>query len=204
MSKKLLSTILVIGGIALLVVWMIGRYNTMVVEQENVENAWGQVENQYQRRNDLIPQLVGSVEGYMIHESQTLTDVINARAKATQVTIDPSNMSDAQLKAFQQTQGELSSALSRLMVSIERYPELKADSHVSKLMADIEGTENRIAVARNAFNDAAKTYNTYIRKFPNNIIASMFSFERKPYFEAEEGAKTAPKVDFSGLKHKTE
>ena len=202
MTRKVLSTILVIAALALVAVWLVGRYNVMVTEEENVETAWAQVENQYQRRFDLIPELVGSVEGYMIHESQTLTDVINARAKATQVTIDPSNMSEAQLQAFQQTQGELSSALSRLMVSIERYPELKADKHVSDLMAQLEGTENRLAVARAAFNDQAKVFNTYIRKFPNNIVASIFGFEKKPYFASEEGAKTAPKVDFSGLKHK--
>ena len=201
MKKNTLIIVCVLAVIALCVVWLVGRFNVMVTLQENVETSWGQVENQYQRRMDLVEQLFGAVEGYAIHEDQTFTDVISARAKATQLTIDPSNMTDAQLQNFQAVQGELSSALSRLMVSVERYPELKADKHFTDLMTQIEGSENRLAVARATFNEQAKTYNTYIRKFPSNIIASMFGFERKPYFEAEEGAKKAPKIDFKSLKH---
>ena len=200
MAKKTLTTVLVLAALALIAVWMVGRYNQMVTEEENVETAWGQVENQYQRRNDLIPQLVGATEGMAIHESQYMKDVIEARAKATQTTIDPSNMTEEQLLNFQKAQGDLSSALNRLMVSIERYPEVKADQHFMKLMADIEGSENRLAVARNAFNEQAKVYNTLIRKFPNNIVAAICGFDKKPYFAAEEGAKTAPKVDFKSLR----
>ena len=201
MKKNTLTTVIVIAALALIAVWMVGRYNTMVTEQENVETAWGQVENQYQRRMDLVNQLVGSVEGMAIHETQYMTDVISARAKATQVTVDPSNMTAEQLKAFQEAQGELSQALGRLLVSVEQYPELKADEHFMKLMTAIEGSEIRLSVARNTFNEQAKVYNTYIRKFPNNIIASIFGFEKRPYFEADEAAKTAPKVDFKSLKN---
>ena len=196
MSKKLLSTILIIGGIALLVVWMIGRYNTMVVEQENVENAWGQVENQYQRRMDLIPNLVSTVKGYAKHEQETYTNVMEARAKATQVTIDPSNATPEQLAAYQNAQGELSQALGRLLAVAESYPELKANENFKQLMDQLEGTENRITFARNEFNNQAKEFNTYIRKFPANIVASIFGFQYKPYFKAEEGAEKAPKVEF--------
>lgn len=201
MKKNTLIWVVVIAAIALIAVWMVGRYNVMVTEEENVETAWGQVENQYQRRTDLVNQLVGATEGMAIYETQYMTDVISARAKATQITVDPSNITPEQLQQFQTAQGELSQALGRLLVSVEQYPELKGDQHFMKLMTEIEGSENRLAVARNTFNEQARVYNTYIRKFPNNIIAGMFGFDKRPYFEAEEGAKKAPTVDFKSLKH---
>ena len=196
MNKSVLTTIVVIAVLGIIVVWMMGRYNAMVTMQENVENAWGQVENQYQRRIDLIPNLVSTVKGYAKHEQETYTSVMEARAKATQITIDPTNATPEQLAAYQNAQGELSQALGRLLAVAENYPELKADKHFSQLIDQLEGTENRITFARNTFNDTAKEYNTYIRKFPSNIIAGMFGFERKPYFQSEEGANKAPKVEF--------
>lgn len=196
MNKSVLTTIVVIAVLGIIVVWMMGRYNAMVTMQENVENAWGQVENQYQRRIDLIPNLVSTVKGYAKHEQETYTSVMEARAKATQITIDPTNATPEQLAAYQNAQGELSQALGRLLAVAENYPELKADKHFSQLIDQLEGTENRITFARNTFNDTAKEYNTYIRKFPSNIIAGMFGFERKPYFQSEEGADKAPKVEF--------
>ena len=176
--------------------WVKGTYNGLVKSQEGVEAAWAQVENVYQRRADLIPNLVETVKGYAKHEKETFEAVINARANATSVKIDASNLDEAQMKKFQEAQGELSSALSRLIAVSENYPELKANEHFKQLMDQLEGTENRITYARNLFNDTAKEYNTYIRKFPSNIIAGMFGFERKPYFQSEEGADKAPKVEF--------
>jgi len=176
--------------------WLIGRYNVMVTMEENVENAWGQVENQYQRRMDLIPNLVSTVKGYATHEQSTYTAVMEARAKATQITVDPSNATPEQLAAYQNAQGELSQALGRLLAVAENYPELKANENFKQLMDQLEGTENRITFARNTFNDTAKEYNTFIRRFPANIVASMFGFQYKPYFKAEEGAEKAPKVEF--------
>lgn len=196
MKKNGLVTILVVAIIALIALWMVRGYNRMVTEQENVEQAWGQVETQYQRRMDLIPNLVATTKGMADREQATLTAVIEARAKATQVTIDPTNISPDQLQAFEQAQGTLSSALSRLLLTIEKYPDIKFDKHFMNLQAQLEGTENRIAVARQTFNECAQTYNTFIRKFPNNLVASMFGFERKPYFESQSGAETAPKVEF--------
>ena len=175
---------------------MVGRYNTFVTMQENVENAWGQVQTQYQRRADLVPNLVATVKGYAAHEQATLVGVMEARAKASQITIDPTNATPEQLAAFQSAQGELSQALGRLMAVAENYPNLKANDNFRQLADQLEGTENRIAYARNLFNDCAKEFNSSIRRFPGNIVASMFGFERKPYFEAEESAKNAPKVEF--------
>ena len=168
----------------------------MVSQEEQVTSAWSQVENVYQRRADLIPNLVATVKGYAAHEQETLEGVINARAKATQTTIDPTNMTEASLKQFQAAQGELGSALQKLMVVVERYPDLKANQNFLELQAQLEGSENRITVERQKFNDAAKNFNTSIRQFPRNILASMFGFERKAYFEAQEGAEQAPKVEF--------
>ena len=196
MKKNVLSTILVVGVIGLFAVWMVKGYNRMVTEQENVEQAWGKVETQYQRRMDLIPNLVSTVKGLADKEQAILTGVIEARAKATQVTIDPSNITPNQLQAFEQAQSAVGSALSRLLVTIEKYPELKMDQGFMNLQAQLEGTENRIAVARQTFNECAQTYNTFIRKFPNNLVASMFGFERKPYFESQQGADIAPTVEF--------
>ena len=175
---------------------MVKGYNRMVTEQENVEQAWGQVETQYQRRMDLIPNLVSTVKGLADKEQAILTGVIEARAKATQVTIDPSNITPNQLQAFEQAQSAVGSALSRLLVTVEKYPELKMDQGFINLQAQLEGTENRIAVARQTFNECAQTYNTFIRKFPNNLVAYMFGFERKPYFESQQGADIAPTVEF--------
>jgi LemA protein len=176
--------------------WVKGSYNTMVSQDEGVKTAWSQVENQYQRRLDLIPNLVNTVKGYAAHEKETLEGVINARAEATKTTIDPSNLNEESLKKFQAAQGELSSALSRLMVVMERYPDLKANQNFSELQAQLEGTENRITVERKRFNEVAQSYNTYIRSFPNNILAGMFGFFPKAYFTADAGAEKAPKVEF--------
>ncbi len=171
-------------------------YNTMVEKQESVEAAWSQVENVYQRRADLIPNLVATVKGYAEHEQETLTGVVEARAKATSMTIDASKLNEQSLKEFQAAQDGLTQALSRLLVVQEQYPDLKANENFRDLQTQLEGTENRITVERQKFNDTAREYNTYIRKFPNNIVASIFSFESKPYFTAAEGASTAPKVEF--------
>lgn len=196
MKKNILITVIVIAVLGMIAGWLIGHYNTMVTMEENVENAWGQVENQYQRRMDLIPNLVSTVKGYAKHEQETYTNVMEARAKATQVTIDPSNATPEQLAAYQNAQGELSQALGRLLAVAESYPELKANENFKQLMDQLEGTENRITFARNEFNNQAKEFNTYIRKFPANIVASIFGFQYKPYFKAEEGAEKAPKVEF--------
>ncbi|MBO4666042.1 MAG: LemA family protein [Paludibacteraceae bacterium] len=193
MSKKA-TWIVVIAAVAALLFWMFGKYNAMVTAEENVENAWGQVENQYQRRADLIPNLVGVVKQFAKHETEVYEKTMEARAKATQMTIDPSNATPEQLAAFQQAQGELSQALGRLMAVAESYPEIKSNENFLQLQSQLEGTENRIAVARNTFNDAAKEFNILIRKFPANIVASIFGFQKKPYFEAEEGANKAPDV----------
>ena len=187
--------VIVILGIFLFS-WVKGTYNTMVTQDENVKTAWSQVENQYQRRMDLIPNLVNTVKGYATHEKETLESVINARARATQTTIDPSNLNEESMKKFQAAQGELSSTLSRLMVTLERYPELKANQHFSELQAQLEGTENRISVERKRFNEVAQTYNPYIRSFPANILARIFNFQAKTYFTAQTGAEKVPKVEF--------
>ena len=176
--------------------WVKGTYNTMVTQDEGVKTAWSQVENQYQRRMDLIPNLVNTVKGYATHEKETLEGVVSARAEATKTTIDPSNRNEESMKKFQAAQGELSSALSRLMLVIERYPDLKANQNFSDLQAQLEGTENRISVERKRFNETAQSYNTYIRSFPTNILAGMFGFQPKAYFSAESGAEKAPKVEF--------
>lgn len=196
LSKGWIILIVVIAIILILVGWGTGIYNKLVTQDENVGKAWANVENVYQRRADLIPNLVATVKGVADFEKSTLTDVIEARAKATSVTIDPKNLNAASLQQFQSAQDGLSSALSRLMVVVERYPELKATQNFMELQAQLEGTENRITVERMKFNEAAQAYNTYIRRFPANIFAGMFGFEKKAYFEAQEGAETAPKVEF--------
>lgn len=176
--------------------WFKGTYNGMVNMRENVAAQWSNVENQYQRRLDLIPNLVNTVKGYAAHEENTLTDVVNARAKATQMQINVDQLNEATLQKLNSVQGELSSALSRLMAISENYPDLKANQNFLDLQAQLEGTENRIAVERRKFNDAARSYNSYIRQFPKNILAGMFGFTSKPYFEANAGAENAPKVEF--------
>lgn len=191
------STLIVILMIvALIAIFFIKRYNKMVNLQEAVNTSWSQVESQYQRRADLIPNLVETVKGYASHERETLEGVIEARSKATANTIDPSKMTEEQLANFQATQDQLTNALGRLMVVVERYPELKADENFRQLQAQLEGTENRIAVARMDFNNVAKEYNTNIRRFPNNIAAGIFGFKTHPYFKATEGAEKAPEVKF--------
>lgn len=188
----IIAAVVLISGF----VWVKNTYNGMVTEDENVQAAWSQVENVYQRRADLIPNLVATVKGYAAHESQTLENVIAARSKATQITVDPANLSEEALAKFNAAQGELSNALGRLLMLTENYPDLKANQQFSDLQAQLEGTENRITTERMKFNETAKKYNTLIRKFPDNIIASMFGFEKKGYFEAQSGAETAPKVEF--------
>lgn len=179
--------------------WFKGTYNGMVSMRENVSAQWSNVENQYQRRLDLIPNLVSTVKGYAAHEENTLTDVVNARAKATQMQLNVDQLNEATLKKLNSVQGELSSALSRLMAISESYPDLKANQNFLDLQAQLEGTENRIAVERRKFNEVARSYNAYIQQFPRNILAGMFGFTPKPYFEANAGAENAPKVDFAGL-----
>lgn len=171
-------------------------YNKMVSMDEKVASQWAQVENVYQRRADLIPNLVNTVKGYADFEKETLTGVIEARAKATSVTIDPKNLNANSLQQFQAAQDGLSSALSRLMVVVERYPELKANQNFLELQAQLEGTENRIAVERKKFNEVTQEYNSYIRKFPALITAKIFNFDPKAYFKAQESAKEVPKVEF--------
>lgn len=196
-NKGLWITLAIIAVIVLAgYAWLKGSYNSMVTKDEEVKTAWSQVENQYQRRMDLIPNLVNTVKGYASHERQTLEGVVNARAQATQTVIDPSNLNEQSLKRFQAAQGELTSALSRLMIILERYPDLKANQNFLELQAQLEGTENRISVERKRFNEAARSYNTYIRSFPRNILAGMFGFQPKPYFTADPGAEKAPKVEF--------
>lgn len=173
-----------------------GSYNKMVSLDEQVKSGWSQVENVYQRRLDLIPNLVRTVKGAANFEQETLTKVVEARAKATQVTIDPTNLNAENFKQFQQAQGELSSSLSRLLVTVEKYPDLTATQNFRDLQAQLEGTENRIATERRRFNETAQTYNAYIRKFPKNIYAGWFGFKAKPYFEAEKEAAKAPEVQF--------
>ena len=190
------TIILIVGVVALIVFWFIGKYNGLVNKEENVNSKWAQVENVYQRRADLIPNLVATVKGYAEHEQQVLTEVVAARAKATSVNFNADNMTEENIKAFQAAQDQLSGALSRLLVTVEKYPDLKANDNFKELQAQLEGTENRISVERKNFNDAVKEYNTGLRRFPTSIVANMFGFEKKAYFEAAAGAEAAPKVEF--------
>lgn len=196
MKKGLIGLLIAAAVILGLFVWVKNTYNGLVTADEGVKAAWSQVENVYQRRADLIPNLVATVKGYASHESSTLEAVIEARAKATQVTVDPDKLTEENIAAFQSAQGELGNAIGRLLVSVEQYPDLKANQNFLELQSQLEGTENRITVERQKFNDTAKAYNTQVRSFPANIIASMFNFEQKGYFKAAEGAQTAPKVEF--------
>ena len=189
---------ILLGVFALLVFFGISVNNNLVSSEEQVNAAWAQVENQYQRRADLIPNLVNTVRGAADFESETLTEVIEARSRATSVNIDANDLNNPQaFQQFQEAQNQLSGALSRLLVTVERYPELKANQNFRDLQAQLEGTENRIATERMRFNEAAQTYNTKIRKFPTSLFASILDFEQKEYFQAEEGAQEAPTVDFS-------
>ncbi len=195
--KKGLTALLVVGAVVLvLFFWFQSNYNKMVKMDEGVQAAWSQVENVYQRRADLIPNLVATVKGYAQHEQQTLEGVISARSKATQITVDSENLTSEELAKYQKAQGELGAALGKLLAITENYPDLKANENFLALQSQLEGTENRIAVERNKYNEAARGYNTTIRQFPKNIVAAMSGFEKKPYFEAQEGAEVAPKVEF--------
>lgn len=172
------------------------QYNSMVSQDENVSRAWADVETQYQRRADLIPNLVNTVKGYAAHESETLQAVVEARTKATQITVDPTDLTPEKLAEYQAAQGEISQALGRLLAITENYPDLKANEQFSELQAQLEGTENRIAESRRLFNTAAQEYNVTVRRFPNNIFASLFGFSTKGNFKAEAGAEKAPEVQF--------
>jgi LemA protein len=196
MNKKVIVLIAVAVVLLGCIVWVKNAYNSLVTADENAQSAWSQVENVYQRRADLIPNLIATVKGYAAHESETLESVVAARAKATQVTIDPANLSADEIAKYNEAQGELGSALGKLLMIQENYPDLKANQNFRDLQAQLEGTENRIATERMKFNQAVKDYNTLIRRFPNNIFASMFGFEKKGYFEANAGAENAPKVEF--------
>ena len=190
------KTIVIIAVVAIIALWGISSYNGLVSMDEEVQTKWADVETQYQRRADLIPNLVNTVKGYAAHESETLAAVVEARAKATSVNIDPTNITAEQMANFQKAQDGVSSALGRLLVTVEKYPELKANENFRELQAQLEGTENRISVARRDFNESARKYNTTLRSFPKNILASMFGFEKKSYFEAHEGSDQAPTVQF--------
>lgn len=190
------SAIIIIAIVAVLVIWGVMSYNGLVSMQENVNNEWANVETQYQRRADLIPNLVNTVRGYAAHERETIESVIAARSRATQVTVDPNNLTPEALAQYQQAQGQLTTALGRLIAVAESYPTLRANENFLELQAQLEGTENRINVARRNFNEAARNYNTSLRRFPRNIFANIFGFDPRPYFEAQEGAETAPVVEF--------
>lgn len=195
MNKLVVPLILIAFG---LIVFVSGcsNYNNFVDMEENVENAWGKVQSAYQRRADLIPNLVNTVKGYADFEQETLTAVTEARAKATSVNIDPSNLTPEKLQEFQSAYGEMNSALSRLLVSVERYPELKANQNFLELQAQLEGTENRIKVERDSYNNVVTEYNKKVRRFPGTIYASIFGFDQRPQFQAEESAQNAPEVNF--------
>lgn len=194
---KLPKWLLPVGILVILALWAVMKYNSLVPMDQQVKSSWSQVENQYQRRSDLIPNLVNVVKGYASHEKETLEGVITARSKATSTTIDANNLDEAALQRFQQSQDALSSALSRLMVVVEKYPDLKANEQFQNLAVQLEGTENRIATARRDFNETAKTYNTARQTFPTVLIAGLLGFKERPYFTAQAGSEIAPTVDFS-------
>ncbi len=190
------SSIILIVIAVLAVIWGVSAYNGLVTMDENVNTEWANVETQYQRRADLIPNLVNTVKGYAAHESETLESVIAARSKATQITIDPANLTPEKLAEYQEAQGAVTSALGKLLAISESYPDLKANQNFLELQAQLEGTENRINEARRKFNNVAKEYNTAIRRFPKSLLAGMFGFDKRAYFEAAEGAQNAPVVAF--------
>ena len=195
--KKGTITLLVIGVLILIMVGgTLTTYNGLIAKDEAVATAWGNIQSQYQRRADLIPNLVSTVKGYAKHESETLESVMAARAKATQITVNADNLTPEKLKQYQAAQGELSQALGRLMAVSENYPNLKANENFSELQAQLEGTENRINESRQIYNSAVQTYNVSVRRFPANIVAGMFGFDKKNQFEAEAGAEKAPKGEF--------
>lgn len=192
-----IKTIIGLGVIALLLFIGIGKYNTLVQEEQTVEQSWAQVENQYQRRADLIPNLVNTVKGAADFEQETLTDVVEARSKASSIQINADDLDNPQqIQQFQQAQEQLSGALSRLLVTVEKYPEIKANENFRDLQVQLEGTENRISTERQRFNEAVQSYNTTVQSFPDNMFAGLFGFDQKAYFEADEGASEAPEVNF--------
>lgn len=193
---KKVTIIIIVAVVAIIAIWAVSGYNSLVGMDENVSNQWANVETQYQRRADLIPNLVNTVKGYAAHEKETLEGVIAARSQATQIKVDPTNLTPEKLAEYQKAQGQLATALGKLLAITENYPDLKANQNFLELQAQLEGTENRINVARKNFNDAAKAYNTTIRRFPKNILAGMFGFDKRAYFEATEGAEQAPQVQF--------
>ncbi len=195
------KNLIIIGGIIALLLLLGGcGYNGMVKQEQAAKSSWAQVENQYQRRNDLIGNLVNTVKGYADFEQKTLTDVIEARANATKITVNAEDLSPEKIKAFQQSQGQLSQALGRLMVVSEQYPQLRASEQFTMLQAELSGTENRVATARMDFNNAVQTYNSTIKTFPNVIFSGMMGFHEKGYFEAEQGAEKAPKIGKDAFK----
>jgi LemA protein len=195
--KKALIPILIIAVVGIFIYTKaVGTYNQFVQTEEVINGQWAEVETQYQRRADLIPNLVNTVKGYADFEQETLTEVVNARAKATSINLDPANLTPENIEAFQQAQDQLSGSLSRLLVTIEKYPDLKANQGFLDLQAQLEGTENRISVARRNFNQSVQSYNSHLRTFPNNIFAGWYGFETKGYFESAAGAENAPTVQF--------
>ena len=195
-SKKHLGWIIAGAIVVVVLLWGVTGYNGLVTMDEGVQNQWANVETQYQRRADLIPNLVSTVKGYATHEKSTLAEVVKARSEATSVKIDPTDLTPEKLAQYQKAQGNVSAALGRLLMVAENYPQLKANENFLELQSQLEGTENRITVARKDFNDAAKEYNSTIRRFPKKILAGLFGFDKKAYFEAEAGAEKAPKVSF--------
>ncbi len=194
--KKHLGWIIAGAVVLILLLWSVSGYNGLVSMDEQVAGKWANVETQYQRRADLIPNLVNTVKGYATHEKTTLENVVKARSEATQVKVNPEDLTPERLAEFQKAQGNVSAALGRLLMVAENYPQLKANQNFLELQSQLEGTENRITVARKDFNDAAKAYNVTIRRFPKNILAAIFGFDKKSYFEAESGAEKAPEVQF--------
>lgn len=193
-NKKALISIIAV--VLILVIWCVAKYNGMVTQDEKVSTAWSNVETQYQRRSDLIPNLVNTVKGYAKHEQETFEEVVKARATATQLQIDPSNITPEKIAEYQKAQGEVTTALGKLIAVAENYPDLKASENFSELQAQLEGTENRISESRRQYNEAVQEYNVMARRFPGNIVASLFGFNTKAKFEAKEGSEEAPKVNF--------
>ncbi|MBO5464599.1 MAG: LemA family protein [Alistipes sp.] len=191
-----MKKIILMAIVAIFSMTSCSTYNNMVTKEEAVKTAWSNVETQYQRRADLIPNLVSTVKGYAAHEQSTLQAVVDARAKATSITLSPEDLSSEKIAEYQKAQSAVTSALGRLIAVSENYPDLKANQNFLELQAQLEGTENRITVARKEFNDATQAYNVQVRKFPANLVAMIFGFDQKPYFEADAAAASAPKVEF--------
>lgn len=194
--KKNKSLLFILGAIVLIVIWGASANNSLVTLEEGIKGQWANVESSYQRRADLIPNIVNTAKGYAEFEQETLTQVVEARSKATRVNIDPTNITPKELAQFEQAQGGVSSSLSKLLATFERYPDLKANENFSELINELERTENRINVERNRFNGSVQSFNSKVRRFPTNLAASMFGFEKQGYFKSDEGASVAPTVEF--------